>query len=125
MATLFESGAALLAETVRTQGVQAVYSRNGLSVTIVMCPAMTGNRGEGEPVTLRSRTRDWKIAVADLVLNGEATEPAEGDTIRVTAASAVEVYRVCGLNQGACFERDPTGTMYRVHSELTDVEDLP
>ena len=63
-------------------------------------------------------SRDFLIPVEDLVLGGQAAEPAAGDRIEQTIGGAAEKYDVLAPGQEKCWRySDPWKKTFRVHTK--------
>jgi len=79
------------------------------------------DRGDG--VTVEAQRMDWIVAVDDLVLGGQKTEPAEGDQIEHTIGSTKCTYEVMPLGTDSHYRPvGPYGTAWRIHSKLVKTE---
>ena len=66
----------------------------------------------------RVESRDFLIPVEDLVLGGQAAEPAAGDRIEQTIGGAAEKYDVLAPGQEKCWRySDPWKKTFRVHTK--------
>ena len=99
------------------------YRRGPDSVELAATPGRTMFRMADEAGAQFSVvTHDELITVADLVLDGLATEPQAGDRIEVTVGETVTAYQVASPGTGEEHFRmcDSYGRTYRVHTFLAD-----
>ena len=93
MSDLLDRGKAMLAGTLRASVSRTVtYRRGPLSVSL----AATVGQSEMDLLdaagaAVRIASRDYLLAAADLVLDGETTEPVRGDRIEDARDGAFEV----------------------------------
>jgi hypothetical protein len=95
-------------------GVSVTYARGANAVTLSAVVGITEHTSlddAGMPVTHQSR--DYLIAVGDLVLGGSAVEPLAGD--RITEGSAAYVVRNSGGDAPWRYS-DGARTTFRVHT---------
>ncbi len=64
---------------------------------------------------VRAENRYYLIKVADLILSGSATEPAEGDEIIDTGDGATRTYRTMPGDSGEAWEYQRYHTQYRIN----------
>ena len=68
-----------------------------------------------ESLELRKTWRDFLVAVPELVINDQATEPKRGDLIDVVCTG--ETFQVVNIPGGPCFEVEPRGEGFRIHTK--------
>ena len=121
MGDLLSTGAAWLEKQRKAHMSQSVtYSRGAASVSVSATLGRTTyqiDRGDG--ISVEERTRDYLIAVADLVLSSVAVEPQPGDRI-VEAGAPTKTYEVMApegteTSWRFCDEHRQT---YRIHAKL-------
>lgn len=75
----------------------------------------------GHGVLERIESRDFLILVADLVLDGQATPPKQGDFVNETNGNVTHVYEVLAPGGAPHFRyADPYRKTYRIHTKLID-----
>lgn len=126
MANLLRNDLAFHAATLRSYVSEEItYSREGVgSVTLQATPSsklLKLSDGEGGFVYERT-DMDWIIPAADLVLNGEPTEPRRGDriTFEVGAYGEEQLFEVMPFGGGEeppWRWSDPYQTIARVHTK--------
>ena len=93
-------------------GRTVVYARGQYSVSVVAVHDEFMLAGLTDLGDVEGQFHDEKIVKADLILNGSAAIPAEGDTITVGGVT----YEVSAAEKdGFCFEEMACGTMWRIH----------
>ena len=112
----------------RAAGEAVTYHRGNDSVLVTAVAGATRVELDDEGgMAVTSEVRDWLIAAAEIVLSGEAVEPAAGDLIRRQAQGfgslGIEVYEVCALGGEPCCRPSGTaGTTWRIHTRHVDTE---
>lgn len=101
-------------------GETVTYTRGANSVTL---SASLGNSRieimESSGAVTVVDSRDFLIAVEDLVLNSVAVTPRTGDTITETCGGITYVYRVLDLPTDQCYRFSDVGrTQFRIHTKL-------
>jgi len=96
------------------------YRRGSLSVEVLATVGATGfEADDGSGIVVEMQVRDYLIASADLVLDGEKTLPERGDEIVEILDDVTHVYEVMDLGPEkhavAC---DPDGRTLRIHTKL-------
>ena len=126
MADILKDGATWLADQRRAFMTRTVtYERGNDAVDL---PATVGqtdfNLTDDYGAAIRYVSRDFLIAVADLVLNGTPTEPKRGDRIRETVGGVTHVHEVMGPGGSDADWRysDPHRTTYRIHTKRISQE---
>lgn len=120
MSDVLGTAAAWLHGQLRSHASRVVtYRRGSQSVEL---PAVVGQttteRDDGSGMVLRSKTRDYLIAVADLAIEGQSTQPQRGDRIE---ESDGHVYQVLPLGSDPEWRySSPINTVYRVHTRLVE-----
>ena len=109
----------LIASLKTEAGETVTYRRGAHSVSIT---AVAGRKSRtlllDEGVNLAFDELEWKIAVADLILNGSETLPERGDEITRTVGAATHKYVVRTEGSMPCYYVDPNGTCLTVSSKL-------
>ena len=96
-----------------------VYDRLGVQVTLNATRGSTSYEVfDDSGMAVRSRSTDFLITAADLVLNSIVELPERGDKIRVTVDAVVYVYEVLNLGDSHYRLSDPYGTTLRVFTKL-------
>lgn len=115
MTDLIESGLSWLRTQRKAQmGRTVVYSRGDDEVEVTATPGQTIVRlSQGAGVEIRERIQDWIIDVADLVLDGAAVEPREGDRI-TESGNVFEVMKPPGQEPPWRYT-DSYRAAYRIH----------
>lgn len=76
-------------------GVAITYARGAASVSIAKAVKFPGRkRSPYDIVAIDTTIQNWGIAVEDLVLSGNQTDPARGDTITFTEDGITNTYEV-------------------------------
>ena len=81
--------------------------------------------------SIRSVSRDVLITAADLVLDGQLTEPKRGDRIRETAGPVIHVHEVMGPGGASGGDEpdwrysDNERTTFRIHTKHVNEEPNP
>lgn len=122
MTSVFHEMTAAGSDLLKNFAGQSVEYRRGIASTVltaVHSPRMVDSAdANGLPVTLVAD--DFLIASADLVLDSEAVEPAEGDLI-ILEGLAARTYQVMPDASGRCFfYRDSAQRQMRVHTKLIE-----
>ena len=99
-----------------------IYSRGSATATINATVGRTVFKQSGEYRSLiRTESRDYLIAAADLVLDGQRTEPQRGDRIVDTLNGQSITIEVLAPGDEACFRySDPFRITLRIHTKLVD-----
>lgn len=121
MANRITDGMTRLAARLKAEAASSVtYRRGPLSVSLT---ATMGSQllrlsdGLGGMVIQRA-DRDFIITASDLVLNGDATEPRDGDIIDVSIGGNTERFMVSPIGTEASWRHsDAAGTIYRIHTK--------
>ncbi len=106
----------------KTRGKRVVYRRGEQSLDLVMIPGQTPFRfvdaqGSG---SMRVVSRDWLVLREDLVLDGEAFEPARGDRIIETIKGVDHIWEVgspADSDEPPFRNSDPEGVALRIHAK--------
>jgi len=119
-AALTAAFAALQATTGRT----VIYTRGLNTATITAVPGQSVFEQIADQPELRqmARAADWLVAVADLVLDDEYVEPAEGDTLLdVDPTTGLNLtYTVCAPFGAPAWQYgNQHRAHYRIHTKLT------
>jgi len=94
-----------------TAGITAIVGRTEFEAT------------DDEGGVLRSQSRDYLIAPADLVIDGSQTLPNVGDKILETVGSETHLYEVLTLGvEGHWRWSDPFRTLMRIHTRQVEVQ---
>lgn len=125
MANLFESGAAWLANQLKTHAaVDVVYVRGIESVPVKATIGKTEFAIEdGSGAILRIQSRDFLIQAADLEFGGVPVLPVAGDQIRETHGSRTFVYEVMAPGSEPHYRfSDPFRKLLRIHTKHVATE---
>ena len=100
------------------------YRRGAASVEV---PATVGatrfESDDGSGMVVEMESRDYLIASADLVLDGQQVQPERGDQVLETRDGATHVYEVMDLGPEKHFVTcDPDGRTLRVHTKHVGTE---
>lgn len=111
MTSIFKRGAEFLSEKRHADAsVSITYKRGSDSVTISATPGRADDDlSEVSGYTLDADRVDWIIRRADLVLDGSATDPQEGDIVELVNGSKTQTYEV---------RRDQLGEVFRFCDEF-------
>jgi hypothetical protein len=104
-----------------------VYQRGAESADIAASIGQTVFQiDDGAGAMLRTESRDYLVAAADLVLGGSAALPQRGDYIREMQGAQVFIYEVMAPGDEPHWRySDPYRRTLRIHTRQTDVEALP
>jgi hypothetical protein len=100
----------------RFSSIAGTYRRGAESVDLDATPARSGSLlAEDDLSFLTSQQEDLLVDVADLVLDGQATVPADGDTWE----RGTLVWEVRPNNGEPCFRyADGSRSVFRIHLKL-------
>jgi len=117
---LLQDGLDWLEEQRREQLSRTVTYRRGSST--VQVPATVGATrfevDDGYGLVIEQEMRDYLIATADLVLDGEQTLPERGDEILEEREGVTYVYEVMELGAEQHYRTcDPAGKTLRIHTK--------
>ena len=120
MSDLLQEGLDWLEEQRREHLSRTVTYRRGSSTAQV--PATVGATrfevDDGYGLIVEQNMRDYIIAAADLVLNGEQTLPERGDEILEERDGVTYVYEVMELGAEQHYRfSDPAGKTLRIHTK--------
>ena len=120
MTDLLQDGLGWLEEQRRKHLTRAVTYRRGSSAAEV--PATVGATkfevDDGYGTVVGQQMRDYLIATADLVLDGQQTLPERGDEILEERGGTTYVYEVMELGPDRHFRFcDPAGKTLRIHTK--------
>lgn len=128
MSNLLAQGVAFLdAQRKAHMASEVVYRRGAEDLAIAATVGVTRFEVEDES-GFRSQVtaRDYLVTAADMVLGGQAAEPAVGDTIRETIGSQVFVHEVLPFGLEPAWRwSDPHRTTFRIHTKHTSTEAAP
>lgn len=124
MSDRLRTGAAYLAGRRKAYAAtQVTYCRGDDSVAVYATVERTEwdiQRSDGS--VLQSRSRDYLIAAADLVLDSELVKPQPGDTIQEIIGEETVVFTVTPMgDEQAARHSDPYGLTWRIHTKRTGV----
>ncbi|MDY7000032.1 MAG: hypothetical protein SW019_25880, partial [Actinomycetota bacterium] len=97
----------------------------GDEVEVTAVPGKTNfQRADDNGLIVEVEVHDELIAAADLVINEETFEPAEGDQIDVAEGATVLTYEVMppGPGESAWRYKDPGRSALRIHTKLIGSE---
>ena len=121
MGDLLDKGSAWL-ESQRTQHMthDVTYARGIIMATVKATIGRTEyETDDGQVVRTEFTDRDFLISVADLILNGIATLPEEGDQIRETHGDKVLIFEVMGWRYS-----DPYRRTFRIETKHIGTESV-
>ena len=119
MGNLLQDGVAWLAQQMKASASQSIqYLRKGNSLEVA---AVIGRSvfdvSDAAGGLLRLEARDYVIVAGDLVLNGAAITPQEGDQIQETGADGTPAtYEVARFGSEPCWRFDPYRVRMVVHT---------
>ena len=132
MTDMLKDGAEWLADQRRAFMSRTVTYERGTD--LVELPATVGQTDfsltDDYGAAIRYVSRNFLIAVSDLVINGSMTEPKRGDRIRETVGDVTYVHEVMGPSASGGSEQDwrysdPQRTTFRVYTKQIDQEPAP
>ena len=100
---------------------QILYRRGAESFEPLATKGITGaERHDGDGMIINDEIRDWLINRGQMVLNGVAVQPEEGDEIVETDAQGItNVWKVLPLVNNRCWRwSGPHHLRYRIHVKL-------
>lgn len=105
-------------------GVAVVYRRGVHEVQVVAVPGRSEYEVDDGHSIVKSHSRDYLIAAADLVLNGERVLPKRGDEVVEPCPDGVaRTHQVLGPQRGAEFDwSDSARTQLRIRTKLVATE---
>lgn len=106
----------------QVDGRSIVYSDGTHQVTIPLAAVSetTYEIDDGERVVETWTSRDYLVAVSDLVLNGAPAVPAKGHTITEVINGATKVFTVMAPKGKQAFEYSDRGqTTFEIHTKET------
>lgn len=118
---LLRSGAEWLqAQLAEHASVTVTYRRGGHAVEVTAVIGSTVREaGDSEGFVVRSETRDYLIATADLVIDGVETLPERGDEIVETVGETEIIYEVLPVHGQELWRySDPFRRTLRIHTQL-------
>lgn len=100
------------------------YTRGPLSAALVARLGSTDFEEVREDgYVTNSRSKDFIVTAADLVLGGVKAEPAKGDEIRIASAAGTEVYEVTSPGGDKPWRYTGSGEhSIRIHTKQIDTE---
>jgi len=100
------------------------YRRGAFSVEVLATVGATRfESDDGSGMVVEMESRDYLIASADLVLDGQQVQPERGDQVLETRDGATHVYEVMDLGPEKHFVTcDPNGLTLRIHTKLVGTE---
>ena len=125
--SIFQKAAALVADQSTRSCGQAVTFRRGSTASpeLTAVVGSTGFRGvDAGGVEVVTRSRDYFVDAADLLVAGAVVEPRAGDQIaQVNADGDTVLYTVTAPNGEAVFRYvDERETRVRIHTQRADIE---
>jgi hypothetical protein len=123
-----DSIASMLADLRDSSGVPAVYRRgtDSVALTVILGRHGTLREEDATPLVMEEDIRDFLLATADLVLDGQAITPETGDQILITnlAGDQYLVHEVLPPpTSGKCYDGvDPAENTLRVHTRQAGAE---
>ena len=121
MGDLLDQGSAWL-ESQRTLHMtrDVTYARGIITAVVKATIGRTDyETDDGQVVRTEFTDRDFLILAADLVLNGLARLPEEGDQIHETQGTSILIFEVMGWRYS-----DPYRRTYRIETKHVGTEDL-
>ena len=121
MGDLLDKGSAWL-ESQRTQHMtrDVIYARGIITAVVKATIGRTEYETDnGQVVRTEFTDRDFLISVAELILNGIATLPEEGDQIHEAHADKVLIFEVMGWRYS-----DPYRRTFRLEAKHVGTENL-
>jgi len=118
---LLASGVDWLRRTLRAHAAQSVtYIRSAERVSIPAVFGMSETEDLGDGVIVQTRSRDFLIDRADLVIAGQRTEPQEGDRIEWFNRRDSMTYKfdVMAVGDESFAVGDAYVTGWRIHTRL-------
>lgn len=116
MATQRDDIAAEADRNVEEEGVLIIYSRGSASTDPFKAIKYPRRKRAAFGQSILDLTiQDWGIRVANLVLEGEATEPQKND--RITFVETGHVYSVQPGDSGSVWEPHAADTRFKTHSK--------
>jgi hypothetical protein len=126
MPDLLQSAAVWLAGQLKTPASPSVTYRRG-AASVVLAATIGETRSEQtttDGLTTDVLVRDYLIAAAELILDGERTLPERGDTIEETVGAQTLVFEVVPLAGQAHWRWcDAAHVMLRIHTQQIDTLD--
>ena len=100
------------------------YRRGALSVEVLATVGATRfEADDGSGIVVEMEARDYLIAAADLVLDGQRTLPERGDQVLEARDGVTHVYEVMDLGPEKHFVTcDPDGRTLRIHTKYVGTE---
>ena len=121
MGDLLDKGSAWL-ESQRTKHMtrDVTYARGIMTGALKATIGRTEyETDDGQVVRTQFTDRDFLISVADLILNGSATLPEEGDQLHETQGTSILIFEVMGWRYS-----DPYRRTYRIETKHVGTENL-
>ena len=121
MGDLLDKGSAWL-ESQRKQHMtrDVTYARGIITAVVKATIGRTEyETDDGQVVRTEFTDRDFLISVADLILNGVATLPEEGDQIRETQGTSLLIFEVMGWRYS-----DPYRRTFRLETKHVGTESV-
>ncbi len=121
---LLQQGHQYLAEQLEAfMSVPVVYKRGAHQVALQAVKGRsTLDLVSAEGSSYQIRTTDFLVVTEKLILNGQATEPKQGDLVEQTIGGKVHKFKVLSRSGVAHFvPLDPHSTMLRVFTELQSI----
>lgn len=103
-------------------GVAITYARGVASVSITNAIKFPGRkRAPFDTVAIDTTIQNWGIAVEDLVLSGNETDPARGDLITFTEDGVTSTYEVLPDEGDSVSHLTAGDSQHYIHTKLTGV----
>jgi hypothetical protein len=123
---LLQQGLGWLEEQRKAHLSRTVTYRRGSSSAKVLATvgATRFESDNGSGMVVEMESRDYLIASADLVLDGQRVLPERGDQVLETCDGATHIYEVMDLGSEKHFVTcDPDGRTLRIHTKFTGTEE--
>jgi len=125
VAGFLQQGLDWLEEQRKAHLSRTVTYRRGASTVEVLATvgATRFEADDGSGMVIEMESRDYLIAAADLVLDGQQVQPERGDQVLETRDGVTHVYEVMDLGPEKHFVTcDPDGRTLRIHTKFTGTE---
>jgi len=115
--SLISAGLAAVREVA---GLAVIYRRGAVDVDMTATPGRTQFSVDGGAgVAVTGECRDWTVAAADLVIDGEVALPERGDRIILEVGGVITTYEVCDLGGERHYRPcDNLGVYLRIHTRI-------
>jgi len=125
VAGFLQQGLDWLEEQRKAHLSRTVTYRRGASTVEVLATvgATRFEADDGSGMVIEMESRDYLIAAADLVLDGQQVLPERGDQVLETRDGVTHVYEVMDLGPEKHFVTcDPDGRTLRIHTKFVGIE---